>query len=171
LWQLFGKLAHWSCSTPWSGPAAAPQRERSGLKIIGMPALMSRTKGRRAAKRQRQWSTSAWFRDPFATFSWPREAHIYRSRVSNSIGGAESHSYTLSRCRRAKSQGPSRVGNPRYLSLIDESHCPCRKPVATNPICNKRTPSANNTLFSNVLWSLFRKEQRNSAAKKTLSIR
>jgi hypothetical protein len=79
---------------------------------------MSRTKGRRAAKRQRQWSTSAWFRDPFATFSWPREAHIHRSRVSNSIGGAESHSYTLSRCRRAKAQGPSRVGNPRYLSLM-----------------------------------------------------
>jgi hypothetical protein len=55
---------HCGCSKPQSGPATAPQRESAGLKPIGMTVMV--TRGRRVAKRQRQWSTSASFRNPFA---------------------------------------------------------------------------------------------------------
>jgi hypothetical protein len=85
---------------------------------------MSRTRGRRAAKRQRQCSTSASFHDPLATSSWPREAHIHRSREGDSIGGAASHAYTRSRCQRAIAQRPSQPwmrATARVLQVIEET--------------------------------------------------
>jgi hypothetical protein len=115
--QLFEKQAHWGCSKPQSGPAAALQHESADLRIIGMTALISRTKGRRVAKRQLQWSTSASFRNPSPTSSGPREVHIHRSRGGDGIGGAATRAHTRSRCQRAKAQGPSQVGNPRWEPL------------------------------------------------------
>jgi hypothetical protein len=34
--------------------------------------------------------------------------------------------------------------DPVEWATLDQSHSPCCKPVATNPICNKRTPSKKN---------------------------
>jgi hypothetical protein len=52
-------------------------------------------------------------------------------------------------------------------ATLDESQPLLSAPVATIPICDQWTPSTttNKTLFLNVSWSLFHKEQRNSATE------
>jgi hypothetical protein len=82
-----------------------------------MMALTSRTKERRAAKRQQQCSASASTREPFATSSSNESVHsqnyyIHRNREGDDIGGATPHAHTRSRCQSAKAQGPSELDNP-----------------------------------------------------------
>jgi hypothetical protein len=66
------------------------QHESPGLAITGMTALICRT--REASSKTAatvEYVTS--FSDLFATSSWPREAHIHRSKEGDGFGGAASH--------------------------------------------------------------------------------
>jgi hypothetical protein len=154
------KQAHWGGSKPQSGPATAAQRESAGLRIIGMTALMSRTReaGSKTAATV-EYVTS--FRDPFTTSSWRRKVHIHRIREGNSVGGAAAHAQTRSRCQRGKAHGPIRVGNPGC-----EPHPMLRAPVAMNPICDKRTPSTNKHCFQMYLGPCSTKKKETPQIKR-----
>jgi hypothetical protein len=147
LGQPLGMQAHWGCSKPQSGPAAAPQRESAGLETTGMTALMSRTECRCAAIRQRQCSATASFRDPFATSSWPREAHIHKNREGGGTGGAASLAHTRSGFQRAKPQGPSQAGNPPLRATAPaESHCGNKPNLRQTDTVNKTNTVSECTL-------------------------
>jgi hypothetical protein len=102
---------------------------------------MSRSKGRRAGKQQRQCSTSASFRDPFATSSWPKEAHTSRSREGDSRSCVTYvHSQSLSESYSTRTES---CGQP-YMRAT----APSESPNDNKPnLQQSRAPSTNKHCF------------------------